>query len=171
MSNVIDRAIEFATLAHRGQVRRYTGEPYIVHPVEVMEIVSTVSDDSEVLAAALLHDTVEDTPISLQDIRYEFGDRVAGLVDQLTDRSRPEDGNRKARKEIDRVHLSTASPEAQTVKLADLISNTRSIVEHDPVFAKVYMREKLLLLDVLHRGNKLLFDRAMKLVEDYYEGR
>jgi len=89
MSNVIDRAIEFATLAHRGQVRRYTGEPYIVHPVEVMEIVSTVSDDSEVLAAALLHDTVEDTPISLQDIRYEFGDRVAGLVDQLTDRSRP----------------------------------------------------------------------------------
>jgi len=69
------------------------------------------------------------------------------------------------------VHLSTASPEAQTVKLADLISNTRSIVEHDPVFAKVYMREKLLLLDVLHRGNKLLFDRAMKLVEDYYEGR
>ena len=127
----------FAAKAHEGQVRKYTGEPYIVHPVEVMEIVSTVTDDEEMLVAALLHDVVEDTAVTVEDLRAQFGDRVATLVDELTDKSRPEDGNRKARKAIDRAALAEASAAAQTIKLADMISNTRSIVEHDPKFAEV----------------------------------
>jgi (p)ppGpp synthase/HD superfamily hydrolase len=158
--DLIGAARAFAAYAHEGQVRKYTGEPYIVHPVEVMEIVNTVTDDEEVLAAALLHDVVEDTSVTVEDLRAQFGDRVATLVDELTDKSRPEDGNRKVRKAIDRAALAEASADAQTIKLADMISNTRSIVENDPKFAKVYLEEKRLLLTVLKRGDADLHARA-----------
>ena len=167
MSDIIQKALLFATEAHGKQMRKYTGEPYIVHPVEVMSIVKSVASDEEVLAAALLHDVVEDTPAVVADISQHFGSRVASLVDELTDRSVLTDGNRKVRKEIDRSRLASASAEAQTVKLADLISNTRSIVEHDPNFAKIYMAEKALLLKVLVRGNKELFAKASALVVAY----
>lgn len=86
----------------------------------------------------------------------DFGAAVAALVIEVTDVSRPSDGNRAARKAKDRDHLAKASPDAQTIKLADLISNTQSIVEHDPAFARVYLAEKEALLDVLTRGNAML---------------
>ena len=76
-SEIVQRAFEFATRAHEGQVRKYTGVPYIVHPSEVMGIVSTVEHDDAMLAAALLHDVVEDTDHTVDDIRAEFGDDVA----------------------------------------------------------------------------------------------
>jgi (p)ppGpp synthase/HD superfamily hydrolase len=171
MSNLVQKAKDFATLAHEGQVRKYTGVPYIVHPVEVMEIVRTVKHDNTMLAAALLHDVVEDTDCTLDDIRAEFGDDVASLVADLTDVSKPEDGNRETRKAKDRAHSATASASAQTVKLADLISNSVDIIKNDPSFAKIYMVEKFLLLGVLVNGDKTLFERAIKLVEDYHESR
>jgi (p)ppGpp synthase/HD superfamily hydrolase len=171
MSDLVQKAKDFATLAHKGQVRKYTGVPYIVHPVEVMEIVRTVKHDDTMLAAAMLHDVVEDTDCTLDDIRAEFGEDVASLVADLTDVSKLEDGNRETRKAKDRGHSAGASPSAQTVKLADLISNSLDIVKHDPAFAKIYMAEKLLLLGVLTRGNTTLFVRALKLVVDYHESR
>ena len=171
MSDLVQRAKEFATCAHEGQVRKYTGMPYIVHPVEVMEIVQTVKHDDTMLAAALLHDVVEDTDYTLNDIRGEFGQNVASLVADLTDVSNPGDGNREVRKAKDRAHSATASPSAQTVKLADLISNSLDIMKHDPSFAKIYMVEKFLLLGVLTDGDPILFERAIKLVDDYYESR
>jgi (p)ppGpp synthase/HD superfamily hydrolase len=171
MSNLVQKAKEFATCAHEGQVRKYTGVPYILHPVEVMEIVQTVKHDDTMLAAALLHDVVEDTDCTLDDIRAEFGETVASLVADLTDVSKLSDGNRQTRKAKDREHSAGASASAQTVKLADLISNSLDIVKHDPSFAKVYMVEKFLLLGVLTNGDNILFERALKLVEDYYENR
>jgi (p)ppGpp synthase/HD superfamily hydrolase len=171
MSDLVQKAKEFATCAHEGQVRKYTGAPYIVHPVEVMEIVKTVKHDDTMLAAALLHDVVEDTKYTLDDIRAEFGEDVASLVEYLTDVSKLEDGNRETRKAKDREHSAGASASAQTVKLADLISNSLDIVKHDPNFAKIYMLEKFLLLGVLTHGDKILFRRALKLVVDYYENR
>jgi len=170
MNDIVKRASEFASKAHNGQVRKYTGEPYFGHPVEVMEIVSEVIDDPEVHAAALLHDVVEDTPVTIKDIEDEFGPRVASMVDDLTDVSKPEDGNRALRKELDRQHTAKASPDAQSVKLADLISNSMSIVKDDPRFAKVYMKEKALLLEVLTEGNPQLLSLAAKIVEDYNKG-
>jgi len=164
---VVNKALAYATDAHKGQVRKYTGEPYIVHPIEVMETVSRVMDDPEVKAAALLHDVVEDTPVSIKDIEDVFGPRVAALVSDLTDVSKPEDGNRATRKELDRQHSAKALPDSKSVKLADLISNARSIVEEDPHFAKVFMKEKALLLEVLTEGNPQLFSLAAKIVEDY----
>lgn len=157
-------AVEFAERAHRGQMRKYTGEPYIVHPLEVAQLVSTVVADEDTIIAALLHDVVEDTVVTLEQIRLAFGDAVAKLVHEVTDISRKEHGNRAIRKGMDRQHLSMASSAGQTIKLADLISNTRSIVQHDPGFAKVYMREKAELLPVLRDGNETLFTMAHGLV-------
>ena len=160
MTNLVDRALKFATIAHADQKRKYTGKPYIVHPIEVMQIVSTVEHDEAMLAAALLHDVVEDTDIDLDTIRDVFGDDVASLVDDLTDVSKPEDGNRKVRKALDREHSAQASARAQTIKLADLISNSSDILENDPKFAKVYLAEKELLLEVLTEGDASLRERA-----------
>ena len=160
MTNLVDRALKFATIAHADQKRKYTGKPYIVHPIEVMQIVRTVEHDEAMLAAALLHDVVEDTDIDLDTIRDVFGDDVASLVDDLTDVSRPEDGNRKVRKALDREHSAQASARAQTIKLADLISNSSDILENDPKFAKVYLAEKELLLEVLTEGDASLRERA-----------
>lgn len=158
---IINDARRFAHKAHARQKRKYTGEPYIVHPAEVAMLVSGVPDRTDAMvAAAWLHDTVEDCGVSLEEVQDRFGAEVAALVEMLTDASRPEDGNRAARKRIDLEHTAAASPQAKTIKLADLISNTRSIVEHDPKFAAVYLAEKRALLEVLHAGDSRLFVTA-----------
>lgn len=166
---MVERARLFATAAHAAvaQLRKYTNEPYIVHPAEVVSIVRSVPHTEEMLAAAWLHDVVEDTGVTLEVIREEFGEAVAGLVGWLTDVSRPEQGNRATRKAIDRAHTAMAPAEAQTVKLADLISNTRTIVEHDANFARVYLEEKRLLLDVLTKGDPVLMGIARKNLEKH----
>ena len=160
------RAKELATVSHFGQARKYTGEPYINHPTAVVEIVRSVWHTEEMLAAAWLHDVVEDCGVSISEIREEFGDDVASLVDWLTDVSKPSDGNRARRKHLDLLHTSSASPEAKTIKLADLIDNTSSIVKYDPDFAKVYLREKSLLLGVLLEGNPELWSRANEILSE-----
>ena len=164
---LVERARVFATAAHAavGQLRKYTYEPYIVHPAEVASIVGRVSHTPEMLAAAWLHDTVEDTGVTIEVIKAEFGDEVAELVGWLTDVSRPEQGNRATRKAIDRAHTAMAPADAQTVKLADLISNTRSIMKHDVEFAKVYLAEKRMLLEVMTKGDAKLMAEARKYIE------
>ena len=159
--NLVERALAFAAEAHGriGQVRKYTGEPYINHPIEVMDIVKTASHYTDVmLAAALLHDTIEDTAVTRDDIEREFGSDVADMVMELTDQCT--EGNRAERKAAEAERLSTISAEAQTVKLADLISNSVSIIEHDPRFAKVYLREKVWILEVMTAGDSGLYARA-----------
>lgn len=163
--HIVRKAEIFASAAHAavGQVRKYTGEPYIVHPREVAAMVASFGGDDAMIAAAWLHDVVEDTEVTLDEVRYYFGDDVADLVYWLTDVSKPEDGNRATRKEMDRQHTAQAPGRAQTVKCCDLISNTQSIAEHDKDFARVYLVEKHKLLDVLHRAdpNALAAARAM----------
>lgn len=146
------------------QRRKYTGEPYILHPAAVVELVRSVPHTEAMLCAAWLHDTVEDTHATLWGIERMFGVEIAELVEQLTDVSKPEDGNRMLRKRIDREHTVKASPAAKTIKLADLIDNTRSIAAHDPDFAKVYFAEKRLLLEVLREGNPTLWKMAHDLL-------
>lgn len=167
----IDLALAVATKAHEGQKRKYTGEPYIVHPMEVAEIVAVVTNDYHMISAALLHDVMEDcgeTEQSLWDKGIPLG--TIELVQWLTDVSKPEDGNRKFRKEMDRKHTAESPPAAKTVKLADLISNSRCILQNDPNFAVVYMREKSKLMAVLMEGDEQLFAIAAQIVNDYYSG-
>jgi len=174
---LVGKAFTFASAAHAavGQTRKYSGAPYIVHPVEVCAIVSSVEDHTkEMLAAALLHDTVEDTAVSLELIEAHFGSVVMNLVYWLTDvsvvwkdgKKTKVEGNRAARKEMDRRHTQMAPTAAQTIKVADLIANTRDITESDPSFAKVYMKEKRLLLEGMSANQKLM-DEAWKLIHDW----
>lgn len=165
---LIDAALEFATKAHDGQVRKYTGEPYINHPIEVAKIVASVTDDCECICAALLHDVIEDCGVTKKDlIDYGFGFTIAEMVCQLSDVSKPEDGNRAERKRIDREHTANAWDKTKTVKLADIISNTKSICEHDPEFARVYMAEKEMLLCVLDGGSPDLLRECWEIVACY----
>lgn len=167
MNDLVSRALSFATEAHTSveQIRKYTGEPYINHPIEVMGIVKTAAHHNDVmLAAALLHDTIEDTPVTREDVEREFGAEVAQMVWDLTDQCH--EGNRAARKAAEAARLGTISPDAQTVKLADIISNTASIVAHDPGFAMEYLREVLRALEAMTQGDAGLHARAMAQIEE-----
>lgn len=166
--NLEARAQEFATKAHGaiGQRRKYTGDPYIVHPGAVVCLVKTIPHTEEMVAAAWLHDVVEDTGVPLARIYEEFGEIVGMLVGMVTDVSRPEDGSRAVRKALDRVHLASASPEAKSIKLADLIDNAGSILQQDRDFAWVYLKEKRLLLHVLAEGDKQLLVTATGIVNE-----
>lgn len=169
MSDLKTRAKDFATERHTGQTRKYTGEAYICHPAALVEIVRGITHTPEMIAAAWLHDTVEDTETTLEEIKEHFGDQVSVLVEMLTDVSRPFDGNRAARKALDREHTAKASPDAKTIKLADLIHNSTNIMEFDPAFAKIYLAEKKLLLEVLTEGDNVLWERANIVVMGFYE--
>ncbi len=165
MNEIEQRALAFATEAHKGQVRKYTGAPYIHHPIEVADLVRRVSHTVEMVCAAYLHDVVEDTSRTLSDVRLAFGDEVARIVSELTDVSTPADGTRAQRKAIDLAHIAAASAEAQTVKLADLISNTCSVAEHDMSFARVYIPEKWATLSVMSKGDEHLTNAALAAVK------
>lgn len=160
---LVERAVEFAHKAHEGQVRKYTGDPYIVHPLAVMELVRTVPHTDEMLAAAVLHDTVEDTSATFDEIRERFGVLVGVYVFYLTDVSRPEDGNRAIRKAMDRDHISSGPAAVHTIKIADMIDNASSIKEHDPKFYRVFAKEKADLLEVLSLGDPALMKLAVEL--------
>ena len=170
--SLIKKAKIFATKAHEEveQVRKYTNDPYIVHPAAVALKVSTVTSDPNVIAAAWLHDTVEDTNVTAEDIRNEFGDTVHDLVASLTDVSRLEDGNRKARRAIDLEHTRQASPQSKTVKLADLIDNSKSILKYSPDFSRVFIPEMENLLEVLAEGDATLYEEAVLVVENFKKG-
>lgn len=170
MSELTERARIYATRCHEavGHVRKYTGENYINHPAGVVDLVLSIPHIEAMVCAAWLHDTVEDTHATLWGIEQMFGIEIASLVEMLTDVSNLEDGNRAIRKAIDREHTAKASPEAKTIKLADLIDNSRTIAEHDADFAKVYMAEKALLLEVLRDGDESLWNMANSIICKYY---
>lgn len=164
MSILESRARLFATAAHAAvrQVRKYTGEVYITHPAAVVEIIRSVPHSEEMIAAAWLHDVVEDTEVEVDLIETEFGPVVADLICWLTTPWPPSAGTRAVRKTIDREKLAMAPAEAQTIKLADMIDNTATIAGRDPDFAQVYLKEQRLLLDALTRGNPTLIVRARR---------
>lgn len=163
---LVDAAYRFAAAAHArvGQLRKYTGAPYIEHPLAVAETVAGVPHTPEQLAAALLHDTVEDTGVQLSEIERLFGPVVRDYIWFLTDVSRPGDGKRAVRKAIDRAHIALAPPQVKTIKLADIISNVSSILEHDRRFARTYLPENTALLKVLQECDPLLWEQAHRLV-------
>jgi (p)ppGpp synthase/HD superfamily hydrolase len=157
-NNLPSIALGFAACAHRHQKRKYTGEPYVNHCASVARIVSEYTDDPEVVAAATLHDTLDDTEVTPEEVRDTFGARVTLLVDEVTDTA--VEGNRELRKRIAREHPAKSSAEGATIKLADLIDNASSIVRYDKGFARTYLKEKELLLNVLRHGNPDLWQRA-----------
>ncbi len=129
-TELLDRAIIFAVRAHAGTERRGKGYPYIVHPLEALEIVSTMTADQELLAAAVLHDTVEDTAVTLAQLQAIFGERIAKLVADESDdvhEGLSEEESWHARKRAAIERLSRASRDAKMVALGDKLSNMRAI--------------------------------------------
>ena len=121
-----DKAVAFATQAHSGTERRGKGYPYIIHPMEAVSIVATITNDPEMLAAALLHDTVEDTSVTIEMIRSEFGDRVADLVQHET---APVDADApwRTRKKAQIAQLQKAPYDSKVVAMGDKLSNMRAL--------------------------------------------
>lgn len=166
--NLVEDALFFAQQAHKGQVRKYTGDQYITHPIAVSELVKNATYYNQtMLAAALLHDTVEDTGVGIADIDQFFGACVASLVSGLTNAPKVDNTSRWFKKYTDRQRLEQCSGQVHTIKLADVIHNSQSIIEHDPEFAKVYIPEMGLMLLVLTSGCKKLHGQATKIVTDY----
>jgi (p)ppGpp synthase/HD superfamily hydrolase len=151
-----------------GQLRKYTGEPYVVHPATVAEIVRSVPHTEEMLCAAWLHDVVEDTPTTIDQIRDLFGEEVAKMVWQLTKPARSE-LTRAQRNVAYRASLAEASPAVQTIKLADIIDNTRDIramTHASPAFARQYLDEKRQDIKVLTCGDPELITWAEHLTHE-----
>lgn len=159
-------AMIFARQVHRAQQRKYTGNPYSDHLAEVAGIVATIAgdiqddpfiDSERMIAVAWLHDAKEDQGITNYELAKLFGLVVAAGVSALSDM---EKGNRAERKAASRIRLAAAPGWVQSIKCADLISNTSSIVMHDPKFAVTYLEERRLLLDVLTKADPRLLAMA-----------
>ncbi|MBW1682158.1 MAG: bifunctional (p)ppGpp synthetase/guanosine-3',5'-bis(diphosphate) 3'-pyrophosphohydrolase [Deltaproteobacteria bacterium] len=153
MGNLVEKALETAAIAHRDQVRKGTNIPYITHPCAVALILAAAGCGEEVVAAGLLHDTVEDTPMSLEEIREGFGEGVARIVAANTEP--PKSLPWEERKEHTIASLASLPLDARLVMCADKLHNLRTIAaEHRELGEKVWER----------------FKRGRKEQEWYYRG-
>ena len=158
-------ALEFATEMHEGQVRKYTGEEYIMHPIAVADLVEEYLDEQEepeefvmaAIAIALLHDTVEDTPATEENILERFGAEIAEGVWYLT-KTPSFVGNRAFRKKLCEARLSQAPYMVRVIKTFDMFHNSLSIQEHDPKFWELFQQETVELLEAM--GTQHIFEEA-----------
>lgn len=155
---VVEIARKLADAAHAAinQKRKWVvpEQPYIVHPASVAKALKNAGMSEIVIAAAWLHDTAEDTKLTLEEIESICGTDVAMLVSEVTDMSLPEDGNREIRKAMDVKHAAEASFDGQMIKMADMLDNLSSIVEYAPDFALIWINEKIEMVGVLDKLSK-----------------
>lgn len=119
---LIKKALDYATEKHLGQSRKFSGEPYIVHPMAVAELANKYDGYNEdKICAALLHDVVEDCNVSVAEIAKEFNSHIAGIVKELT--SNKADIESAGKTEYMKKHMVNMSKEALTIKLADRLNN------------------------------------------------
>lgn len=165
--SLIEEARDFARQKHEQQQRKYSGEPYFNHLRDVAEAAAAAGLSDYAVAAAWLHDVVEDQPVTIGEIELKFGPSVAEIVAALTDTPTVKGGpNRAARKVMDRARLAAAGAEAQTIKCADLANNTSTIVMHDEDFARVYLPEKRATLQVLAKADPKMLKLAWTILEN-----
>ncbi len=165
MTNLVLQAAAFAGRAHVGQVRRYGGEPYIYHPGRVAAIVTVRWAREDLIIAAWLHDVVEDTPITLEDIRREFGWGIENLVRGLTNTSKTSGANRAARKAMDRERLAHEIEDIQRIKLADRYDNLRDMGAAPPDFRRLYADESRKLVQVIAQADEGLAGDVLVLCD------
>jgi (p)ppGpp synthase/HD superfamily hydrolase len=177
--HLLNVVLRFARDSHGEQKRKYSDEPYISHPIRVMQSCSQYTDSPAVLSAALLHDVLEDTAVNrdqlmmfLKDVMDQgTANSTFRLVDELTDvfiKSSYPQINRKQRKTMEAERLANISPNAQTIKYADIIDNL-DVAVHDPDFARVFLRESLRLLKTMDKGNSILRQEALTKLSECFE--
>ncbi|WP_277110219.1 HD domain-containing protein [Chryseobacterium taklimakanense] len=176
MDEILAKITDFGDQAHGEQLRKYAPDRYMVHPVRVMQKLKSYTDDITVLAAALLHDVLEDTPVTrseMQDfletlLTAQQAERTAELVVELSDVYVKKDFpnlNRRTRKSKELARLEKTSADSQTIKYSDILDNSLEISDQDPQFAGVYLSEVSLVLKKLDKGNPELRKEAIKAVE------
>jgi (p)ppGpp synthase/HD superfamily hydrolase len=163
--SLLMKAHAFAAMAHAGVVRRWSGEPYVEHCERVAGSLAALGFGPEVVAAAFLHDVVEDTHIGPAVLAAEFGPKVAALVVEVTNPKIPKvPGNRPLRKAAVIEHLAGASYEGASIKLADMLDNSSNVAELAPEFAKSYLPEMAKKLAVLGHGHPELFAKVAAIL-------
>ena len=173
--DILEKVRHFANAAHGEQKRRYSDDPYIVHPMRVMNLCAVYSQDICVLCAAILHDVIEDTPVTEKEI-LEFlktilsedeasttTKYVVELTDIYTKEAYPR-LNRRTRKAKEAERMSRVSAQAQTIKYADIVDNT-DVTRDDPDFASTYLREAADLLHNMNDGHPTLREKAVSTVQ------
>jgi guanosine-3',5'-bis(diphosphate) 3'-pyrophosphohydrolase len=166
--------LNFATKAHQGQLRKYTHDPYIVHPIRVATMVKSNGGSEAMILAALLHDVLEDTKVTqselhtflLERLPKKLANKTIDLVVDLTDVYTTEafpSKNRAERTKLEAHRLGKAHKDAQTVKYCDIIDNLSSILKYDKGFGLKFVDEKHYLLMFMNKGDKKLFSKAVEL--------
>jgi len=161
-TDLFDRAAKFAIDAHHGTERRGKGSPYIIHAMEAAAIAASITNDPELLAAAMLHDVIEDTAVTEDEIRSEFGDRIADLVKGESDpviENASEESSWKLRKEFVINRLKNQSLDAKIVAMGDKLSNMRAI-------ARDFDRQGDELWNIFHAPNPALHEWHYKGLAD-----
>lgn len=182
MNEILEKIKDFADKAHGDQLRKYTPDRYIVHPIRVMETLKKYTNDTSILAAALLHDVLEDTPVTKGELKTfllsvltpQQTEKTINLVLDLTDVYTNNDFpylNRKARKAKELERLKHTRPESQTIKYADILDNSIDIKKNDPHFAPVYLNEVKQVLEQLNRGNAELYQSVFTTVDSLLKQR
>lgn len=175
MNAILEKVKDFAEQAHGSQTRKYTPEPYIIHPVAVMDICRNYTADITLLSAALLHDVLEDTVVSAQELAdflhssfsEEEAEKILSLVIELTDvytKDNYPQWNRRQRKQKELQRFAAVSAEAQTIKYADILHNSKELADQDPSFAPLYLHESIAILQRAEKGNRHLHQLAMEIV-------
>lgn len=158
---LINKAKEFATSKHEGQFRKFGKVAYITHPANVAEIVDKFGGSPEMVAAAWLHDVVEESNVSLDEIKKLFGENVASLVKELTN---PTDLDKSKKGQYLLDKMNTMSSDALTIKLADRLSNVSDFATAKPSFVQKYAPETKFIIDGLEEHERPLTPQQTKLI-------
>lgn len=176
METTLKKIAAFADKAHGDQKRKYADERYIEHPLRVMRICKSYGYPLPVLAAAILHDVLEDTHTTARQIKDHLLsvmnekdashtlDLVLELTDVYTKHQYPRI-NRRKRKRMEADRMEIISEEAQTIKYADILDNAREIANHDHDFAPVYLRECRMLIQKMKKGNINLREETIEVLK------
>ena len=164
--NILEEAIVFATEAHRGQVRKMANTPYILHPLEVAAIISTITSDLDTMAAGVLHDTVEDCDVDPREIKRRFGSRVAALVQSETEdklSTRPASETWKERKDESLIMLMlTPDRDVRILWLADKLSNMRS-------FYRSFVKDGDAMWQALNQKDPAMHEWYYRTIAEYLQ--
>lgn len=165
----LDKVTELAQQSHVGQERKFSREPYIYHPISVATTILELDDPNleEMVLAALLHDVLEDTKTTEQEIVDVAGPKVLKLVQELTNPSKNCKASRAASKQMDREHLATVSREAKIIKLADRLDNIKDIASIDDSFKFIYIEETRQLLPAIYSACPYLGDKILDICENF----
>ena len=166
MMNMLEEAIIYATVMHQGKIRKFSGTPYILHPMEVAQILSTITEDAEIITAGILHDIVEDTDGTLTEIEKRFGQRVADLVNSESEPTFPDEERTKTwqkRKESSLMVLKNSEDiGVKMLWLADKLANIRSL-------ARVYSEKGEAMWDALNQTDPALHCWYYKAIAENLE--